>query len=568
MTKPLIIKNGIVIDPLNEINGEKKEIYIENGVIVSKEPKNAKIIDAKGMLVMPGGVDVHSHIAGPKVNKGRLFRPEDHVIDPVKKTKLTRSGVGYSCPSTFIIGYRYAQMGYTTVMEPATAPLETIHTHEEFNDIPIIDKDCFPLLGNNWHVFKYITEENEELLEAYIAWIMRNVKGYAIKIVNPAGDESWKWGKNVENIDEPNLGWEVSARQILTSLAKANEKLEMPHTIHVHTNNLGHPGNFETTLETFKAMEKINGNANRKNKFHITHLQFFSYGGSGWKDFCSEVPTVAKYINDHDHITCDLGQAIFGGTTTMTADGPWEFTLQNIAGMANFIPGGMKWMSSDIEAETSGGIVPYVFRKSVAVNCIQWAMGLEIMLSIDDPYKVFLTTDHPNGGPFYFYPKVISWLMSKKARDDVLKSLKPDATEKTSLASIDREMSLNEIAIVTRAGTAKVLGLRNKGHLGEGALGDVSIYDIGLEEKDGNKIEKSFAKAAYTIKNGFVVVKDGEIMATPSGTTIWVNKQMPKDLNAKLLEDIQTHWYKYYTTNFANYTVDMAYLPYNEQINI
>jgi len=567
MVKPIIIKNGFVIDPLNNIK-EKKDIYIENGVIVENEPKDAQIIDASGKVVFPGGVDVHSHIAGAKVNKGRLFRPEDHIKDPVKKTKITRSGTGYSILSTFVTGYRYAQMGYTTVIEPASVPLKTLHTHEEFIDIPILDKALFPLMGNNWFVMKYITENNPEFLAGYIAWLMKTIKGYAVKIVNPAGNESWKWGKNVESIDDPNLGWEVTARQIVTGLAAANEKLGMPHTIHVHTNNLGHPGCYETTLETLRAMEGINGNTSRKNKIHITHIQFNSYGGTSWKDFCSEGPTIAKYINEHDHVTCDIGQVIFCSTTTMTADGPWEFGLQNITGLANFIPGGIKWLNGDVEAEDSSGVVPYIFKKKVLVNAVQWAMGLEIMLSITDPWKVYLTTDHPNGGPFIFYPKVISWLMSKKARDEELKTLKPEAVEKTTLPSIDREMTLEEIAIITRAGTAKVLGLKNRGHLGAGALGDVAIYDIGVEETDPHKIEKGFAKAVYTIKNGIIVVKNGEIVAAPPGKTIWVNKSLPEDLENALVEDIKANWYYYYSTNFVNYPVSMEYLPYSEEIKL
>ncbi|MHA1269639.1 MAG: formylmethanofuran dehydrogenase subunit A [Candidatus Helarchaeota archaeon] len=567
MVKPIIIKNGYVIDPLNNIVNEKKEIYIENGVIVNKEPKNAVIIDASGMVVMPGGVDVHSHIAGAKVNKGRLFRPEDHVIDPVKKTKITRSGTGYSILSTFVTGYRYAQMGYTTVIEPASVPLKTLHTHEEFIDIPIIDKALFPLMGNNWFVMKYILENNQEFLNAYVAWLIRAMKGFAVKIVNPGGNENWRWGKNIESIDQPNLGWEVTARQILVGLGKATESLGLPHTIHIHTNNLGHPGCYETTLESLKALENING-GKRDNHVHITHVQFNSYGGSSWKDFCSEGATVAKYINDHKHVSCDIGQVIFGSTTTMTADGPWEFGLQNITGMANFIPGGIKWLNGDVEAEDSSGVVPYIFRKSVAVNAIQWAMGLEILLSIKDLWRSFLTTDHPNGGPFVFYPKVISWLMSSKARAEELKSMKSDASEKTTLPSIDREMTLEEIAIITRAGTAKILGLNNRGHLGDGALGDVSIYKIGLEEKDAHTIEKAFAKAIYTIKSGIIVVKDGEIVATPNGKTIWVNKSIPEDLENALIEDIKANWYHYYSTNFANYPVSMEYLPYNEEIKL
>ena len=154
--KDLIIKNGLVYDPLNNIDGEKKEIHIKDGIVVEKGNSDAKVIDASGMIVMPGGVDIHSHIAGTKVNAGRSFRPEDKLEEfNEKRTKLTRSGTGWSVPSTWATGYRYAKLGYTTVVEPAMPLLKARHTHEEFLDIPIIDKAAFPLFGNNWFVMVF-----------------------------------------------------------------------------------------------------------------------------------------------------------------------------------------------------------------------------------------------------------------------------------------------------------------------------------------------------------------------------------------------------------------------------
>ena len=84
----LIIKGGYVFDPLNKIDGEKKDIYIKDGKVVYEvKSKDAKVIDAQGKTVMPGGVDLHSHIAGSKINIGRLLRPEDHRKDNVPKSK-------------------------------------------------------------------------------------------------------------------------------------------------------------------------------------------------------------------------------------------------------------------------------------------------------------------------------------------------------------------------------------------------------------------------------------------------------------------------------------------------
>ena len=121
----ILIKNGFVIDPTNKIDCQKMDIAIKNGRIVEKvNEREAKIIDASGLTVMAGGVDIHSHIGGSEVNLGRMLRPDDHVKDVVKKTALTRSGTGYSIPSTYVTGYRYSKMGYTTVMNPSMAAMK------------------------------------------------------------------------------------------------------------------------------------------------------------------------------------------------------------------------------------------------------------------------------------------------------------------------------------------------------------------------------------------------------------------------------------------------------------
>ncbi|MBU2617608.1 MAG: amidohydrolase family protein, partial [Euryarchaeota archaeon] len=157
----MMIKNGTVYDPLNGIDGERMDIFVEKGKIV-EESKEKEVIDASGLMVMPGGVDIHSHIAGSKINIGRLLRPEDHRKDAVPRTEITRSGVGYTVPTTFVTGYRYAELGYTTVTEAAVPPIGARHVHEEFADTPMIDKMMFPLMGNNYFVLKYIEDDEFE----------------------------------------------------------------------------------------------------------------------------------------------------------------------------------------------------------------------------------------------------------------------------------------------------------------------------------------------------------------------------------------------------------------------
>ncbi len=570
--RDLIIKNGIVYDPLNNIDGEKIEIHIKDGKIVDKVDGDAKVIDASGMIVLPGGVDIHSHIAGAKVNVGRALRPEDKVSEfNEAHTKLTRAGTGYSVPSTWVTGYRYAKLGFTTVIEPAMPLLEARHTHEEFLEIPIIDKAAFPLFGNNWFVMEYIREKEFEKLAAYINWILQVTKGYAIKIVNPGGVENWTWGKNVNSLDDHVLHFDVTPREIVEGLATANEMLGLPHPIHVHCNNLGHPGNVEHSIETMKTVEKIKPKGEREVVMHITHCQFNAYGGTNWNNFESGASKIAEYLNSHKHISIDVGQVIFGkyATTTMTADGPWEFALHHLGGMSAWgAKPGIKWVNGQVEGESGSGVVPYFFSPKVAVNAIQWAIGLELVLLMKNMWQIFLTTDHPNGGPFTSYPQVYRWLMDKKSRDDVLlNQCSKKAATQTQLKDIDRELTINELCIITRAGTAKSLGLKDRGHLGVGAIGDVSIYKLDPDKMDGHAIEKAFTQAAYTIKEGQIIVKDGEIMATPSGTLLVAKGQISDSSMETMLEEIKLKWRDHYSINFNNYAVQDVYTPKVKLVN-
>ena len=109
----------------------------------------------------------------------------------------------------------------------------------------------------------------------------------------------------------------------------------MPHPVHIHCNHLGLPGNWATTLDTMQAVEG--------RRAHFTHIQFHSYGG-GPDDqgtFRSQVPELAEYVNAHPNLTVDVGQVLFGETTSMTGDGPLGYYLHKVTGR--------KWFNGDTE---------------------------------------------------------------------------------------------------------------------------------------------------------------------------------------------------------------------------
>jgi formylmethanofuran dehydrogenase subunit A len=570
MARDIILKNGRVYDPKNKIDGEIMDLSVSGGKIVDKVNGKAKEIDLKGRMVMAGGVDMHAHIVGSKLGFGRAMCPEDHRGDPVPKTKVTRGGVGYTMPNSYVIGYRYSAMGYTTTMEPALPALKGLGSWEELEDLPNLNSGLLPLFCNSMLTFHYVKEKDLSGLAGYIAWILRNVGGFGVKVVCPGGTYAWAHGGNVRELDTEVPDWGITPREIIRGLCQATESLGLPHMMHLHPLNLGRVGNIDTTIEHLEAVKDIKGHNGRKRVLHLTHMSFESLAmhedekaKPEWKWVSSGGLKLAEYMNKNDHFTVDLGQITFGPATTMTGDGPFQFSLYQMTKN--------KWANICVDVEMPGGagVVPYFFDPKSPANAVQWAIPLEFALSADDVWRVIMTTDHPNAGPFTKYPLVLSWLMSKKQRGIWLEKVHKFATERSTLAEIEREWSLYEIAITTRAAPAKILGIDNeKGHVGVGADADITVYDFdptkGNLADDPEKIIKVFGQSYLTFLAGEQVAKKGKVGKTPHGRIMSVHPELNDALwerTTKELEKLMNRWYAH---SFNNYPVPMRYREHME----
>jgi formylmethanofuran dehydrogenase subunit A len=544
-----LIKSGKVYDPANGVDGQVRDLWVQEGRIVDppSDPnvRPTRTLDATGLVVMPGGIDMHCHIAGPKVNTARKMRPEEkRKHEPVLRTPLTRSGVMGSVPSTYATGYKYIGLGYTTAFDAAVTPLGARHTHDEFHDTPCLDKGFYVLMGNNHYVMQAVKENDPEKLRHFVGWLLGAAKAYAPKLVNPGGVEVWKQRSqgNVSGLDDKVDHFDVTPRQIIAGIARAAGELGLPHPVHIHCNMLGMPGNWTTTRDTMAALEGRRG--------HLTHIQFHSYGGGEGDEntFNSQVAPLAEYVNAHDNITVDVGQVLFGETTSMTGDGPVGYFLANLYGT--------KWYSADTEMESGCGIAPIKYRNKSLVHALQWAIGLEWYLMVNDPWKVAMSTDHPNGGSFLAYPQIIRLLMDRAFREETLKQCPPQVRERSQLADLTREYTLSEIAIITRAGPARMLGLKHKGHLGPGADADITIYS-----PHENK-QTMFELPRYVIKAGEILVDDGDIRQVQQGRTLHVCP----DFDPGYERDIADWFDQHYSLRFRNYPVGEEYLVDPRQV--
>ncbi|MEJ2454790.1 MAG: formylmethanofuran dehydrogenase subunit A [Candidatus Thiodiazotropha sp.] len=528
------LSGGKVYDPAHAVDGEVRDIYIRDGRIVDAPSASETVhrtYSLDGKIVMAGAIDLHTHIGGGKVNIARTMLPEDQRGHIMERTELTRSGGGHAAPSTLAAGYRYAEMGYTSCFEPAVLPVNARQAHMEMADTPMVDTGGYAMLGNDDFLLQLMAEGAEQqTINDYVAWILRAAQCIGIKVVNPGGISAFKFNQRALDVDDLHPHYRISPRDIVRTLSRALSELRVPHPLHIHASNLGVPGNYLSTLATMDAAEGL--------PIHLTHIQFHSYGTEGDHKFSSSAAEIAEAVNNRPNVSIDVGQVMFGQTVTVSGD-----TMAQYANHSHAHPN--KWTCMDIECDAGCGVVPFRYRDKNFVNALQWAIGLELFLMVDDPWRVFLTTDHPNGAPFTSYPHLIRLLMDRSFRNDQLARINPDAAAASHLGSIDREYSLYEIAIMTRAAPARILGLSDRGHLAPGAVADIAVYH---QHEDP---EKMFERPMMVFKDGEPVVEEGRITRPVTGATHVVRPDYDP-----AIEGLVGRWFeRYHSIGLRNFMI-------------
>ena len=537
----LCLRGGRIIDPSAGSAGVACDLGVRDGRIVAVALGDVfdQEIDAGACVVMAGGIDLHTHIGGGKVNLARLLMADDHRdgIDPIAPSgnPLELASCGRCTPGTLATGYRYVEMGYTAAFEPAMVPSNARHAHMEMGDVPILDHGAYVMLGNDELFLQWLAEggpdaRNFAQLRDYVAWTLVASKAMGVKVVNPAGISAFKFNQRQLDVDEPHVRWQVTPRQVVHTLARALRELGVPHPLHIHGSNLGVAGNIASTLQTIEALEGLPA--------HLTNVQFHAYGNDGPKKFSSAALQLAEAVNANPQISIDVGQIMFGQTVTASGDTMRQHAQHDLASPR-------KWVGADIECVGGCGVVPFRYREQSYVNALQWAIGLEIFLLVQNPWQVVLTTDHPNGGPFTSYPHLIRLLMDRGFREQQLAKLHPEVAANCALRSIARELSLEEVAIMTRAAPARLLGLADRGHLGVGAAADIAVY------RELPDREAMFRTPEYVFKDGVLVARAGRVMATPVGATHFIEPAYDSTIERTL----RRHWDAHGAVNFDHVAI-------------
>ena len=314
------LEGGTVYDPANGIDGRIMDLYIEDGRLAgpATEDRIDRVLDLDGRVIMPGGIDIHTHIGGGKVSIARMLLAEDHAGNPAAPGALERSGSGSIAPSSFVTGYRYAEMGYTSCFEPAMMPVNARQSHLEMADTPMLDTGAYVLLGNDDFLLGLLRDKKDrQPVNDYVAWTMQATRAMGVKVVNPGGISAFKFNQRKLDLDESNKYYGLTPRVILSALLDALDATGVPHPLHVHGCNLGVPGNYRTTLDTIEAAEG--------RPVHLTHVQFHSYGREGDRKFSSAAAQVAEAVNLNANLSIDVGQVMFGQTVTASADSMMQY---------------------------------------------------------------------------------------------------------------------------------------------------------------------------------------------------------------------------------------------------
>ena len=376
---------------------------------------------------MAGGVEVHSHIAGGNVVLSRLLLPDLYVSEAAPEGHPFAHAGG----SAAWIGANYARMGYTTAVEPAMPPVSALSTQLELADIPLLDRGALCVMGNDDHLLQLLRDrEGKAALRDLVALNVATSRALGVKCINAGGASAFKDGALTLSLDDEIPTYGLSTRKIMNALLDAVEEIGVPH-----------PLTSTATISGFRART----------------IPSWRRGGGGRAAHPLRPRPVLRLRRRRSREPDDGRLPLGGGPHHRGHGGASERDLRRR-------PGGVrpdrddlarhpapvrrpqgrnpkKWILTAGDAE-GGGVVPFLYRPRGPTSSLQWAIGLELMLLSKDPERTILTTDHPNGGPFTEYPRIIHLLMDKEARDREIATLPKVVGERSSLPEIEREYTL------------------------------------------------------------------------------------------------------------------------------
>jgi len=539
----LIIKNGIVFDPINNISGEKKDLLIEAGKIVDKfkgtNPKDTKSIDASGKTVIPGAIDIHTHIASQQTNNIRLLGSKN------KEFQQFWNGLTLD-----YLTKEYVSKGYTFIVEANVFPSLAKQTIFNFGQIPILDKAMLINASNLWALELEYQKGDIEKSSVFISDLLDLVKGFGIKIYNPFEAEEWDFKEIRDDITTNGRLYNFNAMNVFRNMTKTVENIELPHSVHVHIDG------YELEVGQLNALKVLadiktqgltpNQSSQTKIKrseiFHLAHASAYSFNDN---------TKLINFFNSNNNFDLDLGFIGFNPMNPLiTSDRRLINKYLNKKKTSKNYP----IIKGAIESEGDHFETFRILKKDNLNYCTIWANALNLALGIKDKWKMQFSINFPNYAHLTDIPEIISWLLNKNIRDKFTDDMNPDFKQDNPLLNIEDTFSINDLIIITRASPAKSLGLGDiKGNLGTGADADINILNRNLQELDPltqiDDIKRAFSDVEIVIKNGEIVKKGDKINHNHKGKIYWSNGSNNHEDYEKIMNK-KREFYKKYSSIF------------------
>ncbi|MEJ2296371.1 MAG: hypothetical protein P8Y23_16600 [Candidatus Lokiarchaeota archaeon] len=430
MGPKLLIKNGLIYDPINQIEGEEIDILIENGKVVSKFSNSTDVqeIDASGKTVVPAALDIHAHIASQQLNWVRLLGSRDKEFTSYWKG-LTLEHIARS----------YISNGYTFVLEVNVYPSLSKHTIFDLSRIPGLDTAFLLNLSNYWPLELEFQRGIVEDGAAFISYLLKEIKAFGIKAYNPFESENWNWKVVRDNLNEKGRLYNFAPIDVYVSLVKFIEDLELPHALHAHIE--GYESEKEKgNLKEF--LEKINGlnlasKGERDEILHLAHASSYNIDNNN-----SEI---INFYNAHQNYDLDLGFIAFNIINPLvTSD---RLLINNLTKEKN--PYEIVRYTTEFEGDFFATLRK--FDKQNYKHCKMWANAYELALKIKNKWQLQFSINYPNYADVFDVPDIASLLLSNIARKDYMSDMNKEFIKTHSLVSEDQSLSFQDFITITRA---------------------------------------------------------------------------------------------------------------------
>lgn len=524
----LIVRNGNVFDPMNKIEGETKDILVENGIIVDKfsNKSDIKEIDANNKTVIPSAIDIHSHIASQELNWVRLLGSNNKIFQDTWKGLTLR-----------YIAKQYIENGFTFVLDANILPSLVNHAIFNLKNLPVIDSGFLLNVSNLWPLELEFQKGMVKEASTFLSDLLSISKGFGFKVYNPFESENWNYQKTREDLNQGGRLYNFKPIDIYENLVKYAEHLGLSHSIHAHVEGYENPNgqkNLITVLNRIKSLG-LQSNTNTDNKrsqiFHLAHASSYNVDGNNTE--------LIQFYNDNFNFDLDLGIIGFDPINPLITN---DRILINSLKKLN---PDHKIFRSAVEFEGDTYSALRKFNKNNKIHCKLWSNAIELALNIKNKWQIQLSCNFPIYSRISNIPQIATWLMSQKARDEFSSNLNIDSKN-----SSRNTLSFNEYVIISRSSPSKSLGIGNyKGNLEVGADADINILDLNLTNIDTEKnyqvLEKALSNIEYVIKGGKIIKKDNSIDLNSKGKIFWTSGKAEED--KFVLSKKRDFYQKYYS---------------------